>query len=363
MQGLLLFRQFGHWEFAWGLDGARYFRIYARLLDRWSHSVVAQIRSGFVEQEAWDPVPAAVELLAIGARLLGEPSAGPSLLENRVAALFSPEVGAEIERGPLWRGLVQVFLRNREQLTELVISRTAATKGGSTRVQILDSAQLVAALRANQMEWPPQQRLPDSLPRTAEYMALRTVQQRFREDLDSAVDEERTRALARFARVTETLVWEDGVREVGPILREAMQRAQDEGVFAGAEAEDLQSATNALSRAALVRWKNAVETIAQWGDDRNGLLAELGQNHEPAARTAEQFVRLAGNFLDASTARVQSQTKALEEAGGRDLDACYTRIGERFDQLATLVAQISGTPSPAIKDDPMTPPSQPGVSG
>jgi hypothetical protein len=303
--------------------------------------VVEQIRRGFVEEGTWDPVPAAVELLAIGARLLGEPASGGRLLENQVAALFAPAEAVEkIDRGPLWRNLLQGFLRNRPQLIELVVSRAAATKGGSTRVQVLDASQYIVPLRAVQEEWLPRQTLPEKIPRTGEYEALRKLQEKFREGLDGAIDEERTRVLARYARVAKALAWEDGIKEVAPVVRDAKRRAQEEGVFSGTSPEELDRVISAVNKAPLIRWQTAVETIAQAADDRGILLAELGQDLEAAARPAEEFVTMAESFLKSSTDKVRRQVEDLEQAGGRDLEASYEQIQDHFRKLDDLVERL-----------------------
>ena len=351
LQGLLLFEHFGHWQFSWGLGGARYLRTYAKLLDGWSSSVVEQIRRGFVESDAWDPVPATVEVLAIGARLLGEPANEGRLLEHQVAALFASGAAAEqVVRAPLWRGLRQTFLRHREQLEGLLLSRTAATKGGSTQVQVVDASQFLAPLRAIQEEWLPRQILPKNLPKTKDYESLRKLQEDLRSGLDAAIEEERDRVLKQYQRVEKALAWEEGIREVGPEVREAKRRAQEEGVYSGPPPEALDGAILALQKAPLVRWKTAVETVGQAGDDRGLLLAELGKDHEAAALPAEEFVRLAESFLERSTERVQGKVEELEAAGGRDLEACYTRIESHFRDLALLTERLSLGATPTEKD-------------
>jgi hypothetical protein len=342
LQGLLLFEHFGHWNFTWGLGGARYLRMYARLLDEWSSCVVVQIRSGFVESAAWDSVPAVVEVLAIGARLLGEPANEGRLLEHQIAALFaSGEAAQQVERAPLWRNLRQTFLQHRQQLVELLLSRATATKGGSTRVQIVDATQFIAPLRSLQEKWLPRQALPKDLPKTREYESLRKLQEQFRNSLDAAIEEERTRVLARYAQVAKALAWEEGINEIGPEVRDAKRRAQEEGVYSGPPPEELDRAIVTLKKAPLVRWKAAVDVIAQAGDDRGLLLSELGQDHEAAARPAEEFVRLAEQFLTNSTDRVRRQVDDLEQAGGRDLEACYKRIEDHFRNLDQFVEQLS----------------------
>ena len=341
LQGLLLFEHFGHWNFGWGLGGPRYLRTYARLLDEWSNSVVAQIRGGFVPDGAWDPVPAVVEVLAVGARLLGEPANEGRLLEHQVAALFaSGDTSQKVERAPLWRNLRQTFLQHRGPLVELLVSRAAATKGGRAGVQVLDAAQLITPLRAIQEDWLPRQELPKDLPNTREYESLRKLQEKFRNGLDAAISEERSRVLGRYTRVATALSWEEGIKEVGPEVRKAKRGAEEEGVYSGPPAEELDRAIVALNKAPLVRWKTAVESIAKLGDDRGLLLFELGQNHEAAARPAEEFVELAEKFLSGSTERVRRQVEELEQAGGRDLEACYQRIDNHFRDLNQLVVQL-----------------------
>jgi hypothetical protein len=60
-QGILQYSHYKHWKFP---DGDRYFRAYAKQLERWSQYVIEEIRRRPRESaEPWNPVPAAVELL------------------------------------------------------------------------------------------------------------------------------------------------------------------------------------------------------------------------------------------------------------------------------------------------------------
>ncbi|MDD1415640.1 ATP-binding protein, partial [Dolichospermum sp. ST_con] len=69
-QGILFYSHYKHWKFK---DGDRYFRTYSKQLEKWSQYVLAAIRRYPRESgEPWNPLPAALELLAIGSKYLSK---------------------------------------------------------------------------------------------------------------------------------------------------------------------------------------------------------------------------------------------------------------------------------------------------
>jgi hypothetical protein len=68
-QGILLYSHYKHWKFK---NGDRYFRTYSKQLEKWSQYVLTAIRRYPRESgEAWNPLPAAVELLSISSTMAG----------------------------------------------------------------------------------------------------------------------------------------------------------------------------------------------------------------------------------------------------------------------------------------------------
>ena len=119
LQGLVLFDHHKSWRFQYANQpGSYYLRKYADQLGLWGQTVVDQIRRPRMSGERWDPVPAATELLAIGARMAGRPVASKTSLDDQIAAIFTSLDGVDSSRrSPAWADLFRT-LRPRESLRD-----------------------------------------------------------------------------------------------------------------------------------------------------------------------------------------------------------------------------------------------------
>ncbi len=89
IQGMLLFGHYGHWRFQYaGQSGSSYFRKYAQQLDAWSQAVLDQIRRPTKTGVAWNPAPAAAELLALAARMANKPVASKTSADEQLSRPF-----------------------------------------------------------------------------------------------------------------------------------------------------------------------------------------------------------------------------------------------------------------------------------
>jgi hypothetical protein len=336
LQALLLYDHYGHWRFARGLGGARYQRVLARQVERWAEEVLGQIRATFRSEPGWDPVPGAVEILALDARMAGGlPPLRPSI-EELVDAVFTP-LPADVDgRAPAWAELVKTLRRHREALTTMVITRVGASKG-TERARIVDAARLVPALNAIAAEWRPREPVPDDVP-APHFDPLTRARAAVDRLLESALREERARQLAAFDAVAAHLggaTHKSAAEEV----RAAMTRARDAGVFSGGNPEALERAIQAFRTSAFTAWAEHVGRVRDETEPRN-LIGLLSQDHSRAAAAAAAFVEAADRFLTASTLRAETEVEQFTAGAGRDIDATLHGIDSRFAALDHALATI-----------------------
>jgi hypothetical protein len=189
-QGILQYNHYKHWKFP---DGSRYFRTYAKQLEKWSQYVVEQIRLYPRESgEPWNPVPAAVELLAIAATMAGHPT---NSIEDLINSLFLDLEAKDLEnRSANWKKLFNSLQNHREALLEIVKSRTACTKGSSTQFQIIDTVQILEPLKQVSKSWQPQCEIPADV--REKFPEIDKARQAVDELLEKAIQEECDRQLA-----------------------------------------------------------------------------------------------------------------------------------------------------------------------
>ncbi|MBW4558090.1 MAG: hypothetical protein KME59_19580 [Trichormus sp. ATA11-4-KO1] len=340
-QGILLYNHYKHWKFP---DGDRYFRTYAKYLERWSEYVLEQIclyprESG----EPWNPVPATVELLAIAATMAGYST---NTLENLINALFIDLPNNEnITRAKAWEQLFNVFTKNQKALLEILKSRIACTKGSNSTFQIIDAAQIIQPLEQTRKSWQPQYQIPEDV--RDKFTELCKVRQQVDELLDKALQEESERQLS----VYHSLVYELGEdikkKDVVYIVKQAMEAARGAGVFRGRKNfDDLTSLLEQFNR---TRFTSYVETMKRVQIEQENpeaktgkLLHYLSENYQKAMTDATEFLKNTSNFLDASLDAVNKEINDLKTSGGATVESSHQAIQDGLVELRSLLTEIQG---------------------
>jgi hypothetical protein len=337
LQALLLYEHYGDWTFTRGLGGARYQRVLARQLEHWAGEVLGQVRSTYRPAPGWDPVPAAVEMLALGARLAGSLSPLRPSIEELVDAVFAENAPAAEGRAKAWTELAQTLQKHREALSHLVIARVGASKG-TERARIVDAARLVGPLSAISSDWRPREPIPADLP-TGHFDALRRAREAADRLLDEAVEQEKARQVAAFDAVAAHLGATEPKAAVEAV-RGAMTRARDGGVFSGGAPEALERAVQTFRGSAFTAWAEHTSRVRAETEPRQ-LVGLLSQDHARAAGAAAAFVEAADRFLVASTQRAQAEADQFAAGAGRDLDTTLRGIDEDFEALDRALALIA----------------------
>ncbi len=337
-QGILQYSHYKHWKFP---DGDRYFRAYAKQLERWSQYVIEEIRCRPRESgEPWNPVPAAVELLAIAARMSGHPT---SSLDDLINALFLDlEDKDEANRSKTWKEFFKVFQKNRKQLLEIVESRIACTKGSRSQFQIIDAVQIIEPLKDVRKEWQPKCEIPNDL--RQEYEVIQKVRQKVDELLVQAIEEERDRQLGVYQLLVAEFGEDIKKKDVIDAVKQAMDKASAAGVFGQKNAENLTSVIDQFQR---TRFGNYIETMKRVKAEINKidsaptkLLQYLSETHQKAMKDASEFLKETNSFLDTSITRAQNDIGQLKSNEGGTVESSLQAIKSGLAQLRSLVTEI-----------------------
>jgi hypothetical protein len=339
LQGLLLFDHYGHWNFSFGNHGGSfYFRRYAQELDRWTKAVLDQIRRPTTSGAAWNPAPAAAELLALAARMANRPGASKTALDEQITALFQGLDSIEVDhRSPAWRELFKALRDQQSALADIVLFHAGCTKGGSRKVQVVDAAQLVEPLRAFRKDGRPSAPIPTDAWDTHE--AIRKARSKADELLARATEEERARHLAWCDTARAALGQTATREELLKAVRETVQAAADEVGVRGVSRERLDAAFEALGKERLEQAFEAIERIRKEADGA-ALLTELGRDHGRLMKTVDEFVALSKQFLDATLTFTESEITQL--AGAGELKAAEQTIADGLDQLHATLTDLTG---------------------
>ncbi|KJH72502.1 protein DpdH [Aliterella atlantica] len=337
-QGILQYNYYKNWNFP---DGDRYFRAYAKQLELWSEHIIDCIhRRPRQSAELWNPVPAAVELLAIAARMSGYPT---NSIEDSINSLFLKlEDKDESERTKTWKKLFKEFQNNRDKLLEIVSSRIACTKGSNRTFQIIDAVQILNPLKEIRKTWQPQCEIPDDL--NSEYEAIQQVRQKVDELLIQAIEEECDRQLNIYQDLSTEFGEDVNKKEVVSIVKQAIEKAQEAGVAGQVNTDRL---LTVIDRFQQTRFKGYVETMKKVKAERDSpdnsvgkLLQYLSENNQKAMTDASEFLNETNDFLDKSNVRVQDNIIKLQSVEGISIENLLESIQNRFIELQTLLEEI-----------------------
>ncbi|MDI9641475.1 hypothetical protein QM565_37955 [Geitlerinema splendidum] len=334
-QGILQYSYYKHWKFP---DGDRYFRTYTKHLERWSQYILEEIHRRPCESgEPWNPVPAAVELLAIAARMAGHST---NSLEDLVNALFlGLDRNDEETRASAWRRLFDSLKKYREPLLDIVKSRIACTKGSSTQFQIVDAIQLIAPLKKISKDWEPKCDIPDDLRK--EFEEIQKARQQVDNLLEQAIQEERDRQLGVYQALVSELGEDINPKEATDVIKQAMDKAKEAGVFGQMSADNLTAALDKFKRAPLTSYMATMKRV-QTETDIGKLLQELSGNHQRAMTASEEFLSTTKSFFDTSLNRAQTDIENLLSAEGGTVESNHQAIHAGLAELRSLVTEIKG---------------------
>ncbi len=340
-QAILQYNHYKHWKFP---EGDRYFRAYAKQLERWSQYVVDQIRLYPRESgEPWSPVPAAVELLAIAATMAGHPT---NSMEDLINSLFLDLEAKDLEnRSANWKKLFNSLQNHREALLEIVKSRTACTKGSSKQFQIIDVVQILDPLQQVSKSWQPQCEIPADV--REKFPEINKARQAADELLEKAIQEECDRHLIVYNSLISELGEEFKKKDVVDLVKKAIDSSQEAGVFRGVKSVDeLKSVWEQFKRVGLDRYLGTMKRVQAEKDNPDSkpieLLKYLSENHQKAMTEAAEFLGNTNNFLDASISEVNNQIELLERSGGATVESCHRAIEDGLARLRNLITEIKG---------------------
>lgn len=336
LQGLLQYDHYGHWAYP---GGAELRRIYARQLEKWAAAVLEEVGRPTLSGAVWDPVPTLVELLAIGARMHGYPSAANPSIQDFVAGIFEEwkKPSDEAHRSQGWKALASALRQRRQDLQDLLIARVMCTKGWRFTAQIVDASRIVKPLREVRASWSLSTSIPDDLPRDLAYLS--ELKRRSDATLLEATEAERTRLLEWSDKMAE-LLGDSSRDELLKAAEQLMATAADAGLSGNRAA--IQAAMEGFpSRQALKALRESIARL-RTASDRSDVLAEVSRDSGEDMAAVSTFMHCWNQYMDVTEARLQSRMGELEQAGGQTLDAAEQQLLSAMSALTQHVEAMLG---------------------
>ena len=333
LQGLLKYQYYGNWNYP---EGPTCLRLFAGCLEKWANHLLKQLRSPLKSGEQWDPVPAVVELLALGNGAAGLPTLrGEPVAQVSTILQQPPETGHE-QRSTAWKSLIGEYISYHNALKDILLTRISCTKGGSSNVKVIDAAAVLHTLQGTETGNWLTARPPGDL--RSEYNALEKMQQKFLNRLDNAMEEEKRHCLRWLKKMHDHLGNPINRQGLANRILQAMEEAQQAGVFSGNRAE-LEKALWQFNTDRFDQCLSAVSGLEK-AAGKAELLSKLGAIDPNTMATAERFVDLASRFLTNTEIRVKSDINKFD--GGEDYLAVKKEIEQALADFLNLAAQLKG---------------------
>ena len=325
LEGLLEAERHGHWQYP---NGEEMLCAFLDVVERCCADIVRQLKGLEGNREAWDPVAAAMELLATTAALGGLlPTSGADAETVLERCFRVPPKDRSFHDDDL-RGVYEALRNSHDDLTRFVRAHCSGTKGG-TIGRFLDPRRPLSALRTLiGNDWGLVRR-PERLS-TDFYNNVGNMYDDVSRTLPGAVDREQ-----RF--------WRDWLERIDAAFgsdsaQEAITSAANRLVDMVYESALRMQSVNTL-QAAIKRFESVPFSEAvNWGSEislGNGTAAvsSCGHGDADAATVIDELIGALQVVVKDAENEITAREKSVGAAGGVGIDKTRTRINSGLDRL------------------------------
>jgi hypothetical protein len=361
LQALLRSSYHGHFRYKGGSEDLR---TAAQCIEVWAEEILKQLRRPSKGHNAWDPVPAAAELLAVRARMGGAVMDGDVPLEDRVDALFRDYTFVLDGRSDKWRKVVETLQDHRESLTDILEAHAWLRKGERARTKIYDLARFAEVL--NSLESDDVLQAPFLANRDkelrGEYYPLWEVRRVLKTHLNGAVESEVRQRKEWVSTVQQAFGTAENIPSHVKEIHETLLNARDEAahnIFGLADLETLKDLTKQIirrtpdgggsreSEASSDTRANLIAVVAsssalveQWKQERalGPAISALGRNVADDIHLLARYINKARQLLSAADKGLKSDIDTFQGDGAGVSEV----IDAIEDELEELTQALSG---------------------
>lgn len=308
LRAVIRYHYFKNWNYeSADVDFARY----GNLLEALSWNAGLWLQDSYRKVDG-DPVPALVEALLIGARILNIEPAHSREDAPLVHAIFAPS-NRPPEGTSDWDQLRSECHQWRETMQVKLLARLGARQGGGSKVFAVNAAPLLGAIKRLKSDWKPMVKFPSHRSSEESLARIDTHIKELSRHFDKAVSSRRSEILTAATTIQQALGDDSNKQELVDALKQIIQLARQLAIkdpqdnFA-----ELERLVEEFRAAPVSECLQYVQRIQQ-EKDGGTLLSALAQIDESTLGLATDFVVRISGVLDRLKRKIQGELDTLGE--------------------------------------------------
>ncbi len=333
LTGILLYKHHKHWNFK---EGKTYFRYFARYIAKWSESILRQIKE-LKEKDVFNPVPFAVEVLAVGAAMNGK--LDKESLQNQANALLSKVIASGSSYSDDWNKVQGELVKTQKDIHDILLAQIACTKGDSQDYKIIDASQFIEPLQTLLTEG--KLTLEINIEHS-EFKHLKKTYQYLQKNLPAFMEKERMLKEQQLGMLKTAFGEEPTLTEIKAELIKAIEVSAQEGSYVGPERMSLVQKITQLDELKLKECMHELTILCQDGKLLD-LLNQLGKlDHELLFNTIS-ILQQVNEFLQKTSTAVERDISDLStQQGTQQLDRLKKEIETNFEEIKNMLDAMQG---------------------
>lgn len=335
LRAIIRFHHYKTWDFP-RVDEE--FPRYANLIHAFGRQAISWLKASYRKVDG-DPVPALVEALLIGARILNIPSAHGREDASLIDAIFAMPTGTIVEGESPWAQLRRECLDCRKHLVAELLSRVGVRQGIGEKIFAVDASRLLESIRTLKSDWQLKSSFPKHRSGEESITRVESHTKELGRRLQTAVAKRREEILMQWQNIRAELGDDFDKQEIVSSLGKVIQATKQ---FAIKDPQDNLSYLGAL----VERFRDAavskcLQHIQRIGCEAEGgaLLSSLAQVDDSTFLLVGQFVEHTRGFLDRTEKRVRGELAVL---GDNIIENAIDHLDGKLEAIEEAMPRATG---------------------
>lgn len=307
LRAMIRFHHYKTWSFERSDED---FPRYANLVHSLQKQAVCWLKSSYRKVDG-DPVPALVEALLIGGRMLNIPAAHGREDASLIDAMFTVPDEGPVEDESSWAQLRKQCFECRSHFVTELLSRTGVRQGEGKQVFAVDASRLLESARTLKSDWQIKSPFPKHRSADESITRIEAHVKDLTRRLQSAIAKRREEILTQWKGIRAALGDDFDKQEIVGNVSKVIQATRQFGVKD--QQDNLSQLAGLVERFRDGAVSKCLQHIQRIGDESEGgaVLSALAQVDDGTFQVVSDFVREICGFLDRTEKQIKGELAVL----------------------------------------------------